>query len=172
LGSRGKTLLSLLLIVLIFAGAASKPEAFTASAFNSGIASALAQNFQLQAEPANNNTAWPSGTLNLLYAAGTAPAETGLSNKGVITFATGWTFSGGGALCVARDRSIRSGTQRKARLHSTGRVADRGPFISQVASWLSGQKENGTTVLLRASLLLTTFGECHLPELATRLEVD
>src|SRR6266404_2287735 len=72
------------------AGKASRPEAFTASAFNSGTAAAVTQNFQLQAEPANNNTASPSGTLNLLYAAGTAaPAETGLkiNNKGVITFA-------------------------------------------------------------------------------------
>ena len=83
------------------AGKASRPEAFTASAFNSGTAAAVAQNFQLQAEPANNNTASPSGTLNLLYAAGTAaPAETGLkiSNKGVITFAPGQTFPGGSLL--------------------------------------------------------------------------
>ena len=80
------------------AGKASRPEAFTASAFNSGTATAVTQNFQLQAEPANNNTASPSGTLNLLYAAGTAaPAETGLkiNNKGVITFAPGQTFPGG-----------------------------------------------------------------------------
>jgi hypothetical protein len=86
------------------AGKPSRPEAFTASAFNSGTASAKAQHFQLQAEPANNNTASPSGTLNLLYAAGTAaPAETGLkiSNKGVITFAPGQTFPGGGPFCIA-----------------------------------------------------------------------
>ncbi len=86
------------------AGKASRPEAFTASAFNSGTAAAVAQNFQLQAEPANNNTASPTGTLNLLYAAGTAaPAETGLkiSNKGVITFAPGQTFPGGGPFCIA-----------------------------------------------------------------------
>jgi len=86
------------------AGKASRPEAFTASAFNSGTAAAVLQNFQLQAEPANNNTASPSGTLNLLYAAGAAaPAETGLkiSNKGVITFAPGQTFPGGAPFCVA-----------------------------------------------------------------------
>jgi hypothetical protein len=94
------------------AGKASRPEAFTASAFNSGTAEALAQNFQLQAEPANNNTASPSGTLNLLYAAGTAaPAETGLkiSNKGVITFAPGHTFPGGGAFCIATAGGFGSG---------------------------------------------------------------
>ena len=94
------------------AGKASMPEAFSASAFNSGTAAAVAQNFQLQAEPANNNTASPSGTLNLLYAAGTAaPAETGLkiSNKGVITFAPGQTFPGGGAFCIATAGGFGSG---------------------------------------------------------------
>src|SRR6266542_1977641 len=44
-------------------GTASRPQAFTASAFNSGTAAAVTQNFQLQAEPANNNTTSPSGTL-------------------------------------------------------------------------------------------------------------
>lgn len=86
------------------AGKVSRPEAFTASAFNSGTAAPVAQNFLLQAEPANNNTASPSGTLNLLYAAGTAaPVETGLkiSNKGVIIFAPGQTFPGGGSFCIA-----------------------------------------------------------------------
>jgi len=94
------------------AGNASMPEAFTASAFNSGTATAVAQNFQLQAEPANNDTASPSGTLNLLYAAGTAaPAETGLkiSNKGVITFAPGQTFPGGGPFCIATAGGFGSG---------------------------------------------------------------
>jgi len=94
------------------AGKASRPEAFTASTFNSGTAAAVAQNFQLQAEPANNNTASPSGTLNLLYAAGTAaPAETGLkiSNKGVITFAPGQTFPGGGPFCIATAGGFGSG---------------------------------------------------------------
>src|SRR5437868_10438604 len=95
---RGKLNLPASATATATAGKASRPEAFTASAFNSGTAAAVAQNFQLQAEPANNNTASPSGTLNLLYAAGTAaPAETGLkiSNKGVITFAPGQTFPGG-----------------------------------------------------------------------------
>src|SRR6478672_11344031 len=94
------------------AGKASRPEAFTASAFNSGTATAVTQNFQLQAEPANNNTASPSGTLNLLYGAGTAaPAETGLkiSSKGVITFAPGQTFPGGGAFCIATAGGFGSG---------------------------------------------------------------
>ena len=85
-------------------GKTSRPQAFTASAFNSSTAAAVSQNFQLQAEPANNNTSSPSGPLNLLFSAGTAtPAETGLkiSNKGIITFASGQTFPGGGSFCIA-----------------------------------------------------------------------
>ena len=80
-------------------GKASRPEDFVASAFNSSTSAAVAQTFQLQAEAAANNTATPSGTLNLLYGSGaTAPTETGfkINNKGLITFATGQTFPGGG----------------------------------------------------------------------------
>jgi hypothetical protein len=67
--------------------------------FNSGTSTAVAQTFQLQAEPAGNNTSTASGTLNLLYGSGAAiPAETGLkiSSKGIISFATGQTFPGTG----------------------------------------------------------------------------
>ena len=86
------------------AGKNSPPEGFVASAFNSTTSTAVAQTFQLQAEPAGNNTAAASGTLNLLYGSGTAAAtETGLkiSNKGVITFVPGQTFPGGGPFCIA-----------------------------------------------------------------------
>ncbi|HET6181939.1 MAG TPA: hypothetical protein VFE61_33795 [Candidatus Sulfotelmatobacter sp.] len=85
-------------------GKNSRPEGFVASAFNSTTSTAVAQTFQLQAEPAGNNTAAPGGTLNLLYGSGTAaPTETGLkiSNKGVIIFAPGQTFPGGGSFCIA-----------------------------------------------------------------------
>src|SRR5450631_805108 len=80
-------------------GKFSRPEAFVASAFNSTSTAAVAQTFQLQVEPAGNNTAAPSGTLNLLYGSGTSPlTETGLkiNHKGLITFAAGQTFPGGG----------------------------------------------------------------------------
>jgi hypothetical protein len=80
-------------------GKFSRPEAFVASAFNSTSNAAVAQTFQLQVEPAGNNTAAPSGTLNLLYGSGaSALNETGLkiNSKGLITFATGQTFPGGG----------------------------------------------------------------------------
>jgi hypothetical protein len=79
----------------------SEPHNFVASVFNSGTATAVAQTFQLQAEPLNNDKTTASGTLNLLYGSGTAsPTETGLkiSNKGLITFATGQTFPGTGTI--------------------------------------------------------------------------
>jgi len=79
----------------------SDPQALVASVFNKTTGTAVAQTFQLQAEPANNNTATASGTLNLLYGTGTVPpAETGLkiSNKGVFTFAPGQAFPGAGTV--------------------------------------------------------------------------
>jgi trimeric autotransporter adhesin len=76
-------------------------QAFTlaASAFNSGSKAAAKQTFQWQAEPVGSDTTTTSGTLNLLFAAGTTkPAETGLhiASSGVIAFATGQTFPGTG----------------------------------------------------------------------------
>jgi hypothetical protein len=79
-------------------GKRSQPLNMRASAFNSGSATAVQQNFQWVAEPAGNNTATPSGTLNLLFAQGpTASAETGfrISRSGIVTFAAGQTFPGG-----------------------------------------------------------------------------
>jgi hypothetical protein len=81
------------------AGKNSQAEDFVASSFSSSTSTAVNQTFQLQAEPAANNTTNPSGTLNLLYGLGaTAPSETGLkiSNKGLLTFAAGQTFPGTG----------------------------------------------------------------------------
>ncbi len=79
----------------------SQPQAFVASVFNSSTSVAVPQKFQWQAEPAGNDTAAASGTMNLLYASGTAmPTETGLkiSSKGLFTFAPGQTFSGAGTI--------------------------------------------------------------------------
>jgi hypothetical protein len=90
-------------------GANSQADVMIASVFNSGTATAVNQKFQLQAEPAGNNTATASGTLDLLYGSGTAaPAETGLkiNNLGQITFASGQTFPGTGPGSVT---SIASG---------------------------------------------------------------
>jgi hypothetical protein len=82
-------------------GKDSQGQTFAASAYNSSTSAAVAQTFQLQAEPSGNDTSSPSGTLNVLFASGTStPAETGLkiSNKGLIAFATGQTFPGTGTL--------------------------------------------------------------------------
>jgi len=83
------------------AGKNSQPQDYVASSYNSSSSAAVAQTFQLQAEPASNDTTTPSGTLNLLYGSGTAtPAETGLkiSSKGLLTFASGQTFPGTGTI--------------------------------------------------------------------------
>ena len=80
-------------------GFVSNPIDLQASAFNSTTSSAVTQDFRWQAEPAGNDSSSPSGSLNLLFgAAGNSPAETGLSiaSNGLITFATGQTFPGGG----------------------------------------------------------------------------
>ena len=82
------------------AGANSHTLNLTGSAFNSGTNAAVNENFRWQVEPVGNNTSNPRGKLNLLFGAGTAsPSETGLSisDKGLITFASGQTFPGGGA---------------------------------------------------------------------------
>jgi hypothetical protein len=81
------------------AGKNSQPLNLVASAFNSTSSTAINQTFQWQAEPASNDTALPSGTLNLLFGIGaTKPSETGLriASNGQITFATGQTFPGAG----------------------------------------------------------------------------
>jgi hypothetical protein len=96
---RGTLMLPATGVATASAGKPSEPINITASSFNSGTSAAVGQTFQLKAEQANNNTAAPGATLNLLYASGTAtPAETGLriGPKGIIAFAPGQTFPGGG----------------------------------------------------------------------------
>ena len=81
------------------AGKNSQPQDFIASSFSNVTSTAVNQKFQWQAEPVANDTANPSGTLNLLYGLGaTTPAETGLklAPNGQITFAAGQTFPGTG----------------------------------------------------------------------------
>src|SRR5579859_4643892 len=83
------------------AGKNSQALKLSASAFSSSTKTAVNQNFQWQAETVNNNTANPSGTLNLLFSAGAGqPAETGLkiSNTGLVTFTSGQTFPGAGTI--------------------------------------------------------------------------
>lgn len=76
-------------------GKKSQPLDQIASSFNSGTGKAASQEFRWLAEPSANNTASPSGTLNLLFGSnGAIPAETGLriAGNGQITFAAGQTF--------------------------------------------------------------------------------
>jgi hypothetical protein len=82
------------------AGKNSQPLSLTASAFNKGTATAVNQVFHLQAQPAGNDTSTTSGTLNLLYATGTAtPANIlSIASNGKITFAAGQTFPGTGTV--------------------------------------------------------------------------
>ncbi len=96
---RGTLIMPATGVATAVAGKASQPVNLAASAFNSGTSTAVAQTFQLKAEPVGNNTATASGSLNVLYGSGTAiPAETGLkiANNGKITFAAGQTFPGTG----------------------------------------------------------------------------
>ena len=81
-------------------GFVSNPLDWQASSFSSSTSKAVAEDFRWQAEPAGNDTSTPSGTLNLLFGSnGSAPAETGLSiaSNGLISFASGQTFPGGGS---------------------------------------------------------------------------
>jgi hypothetical protein len=83
------------------AGKTSQPTTFTASAYNSTVGTAVPQNFRWQAEPVGNDTANASGSLNLLFGAGSNSInETGLNiaSNGQITFASGQTFPGTGTV--------------------------------------------------------------------------
>jgi hypothetical protein len=83
------------------AGKNSQPTNWSASVFNGVTSTPVPQNFFLQAEPANNDTASASGTLNLLFSEGVGvPVETGLkiASNGRIAFAPGQTFPGSGSV--------------------------------------------------------------------------
>jgi hypothetical protein len=78
----------------------SNPQDWQASSFSSSTSKAVAQDFRWQAEPTGNDSSTPSGTLNLLFGSnGSSPTETGLSiaSNGLISFASGQTFPGGGS---------------------------------------------------------------------------
>jgi len=84
---RGTLSLPALGTATVTGGKSSQPLTLAASAFNSTSSTAVNQTFQWQTEPAGNDTAAPSGTLNLLFGEGTAkPVETGLhiANNGQI----------------------------------------------------------------------------------------
>ena len=93
-------------LLVLSQGAATASQAFnsqiiklSSSAFNSSSHSVVSPRFQLQVEPTGNDTASPSGTLNLLSSTtSSAPAETGffINANGTIHFAPGQTFPGTG----------------------------------------------------------------------------
>jgi hypothetical protein len=124
-------------------GKSSQPTTLTASVFNKTTGTAVAQNFRWQAEPVGNNTAAATGSLNLLYAAGTnALAETGLTvgNNGQITFAKGQTFP---ASTVTGNETVQ------------GNVSASGQLISTVSTGTAPLQVTSTTRVpnLNASLL-------------------
>jgi trimeric autotransporter adhesin len=128
------------------AGSNSRPLDFVASVFNSGTAAAVAQTFGWQAEPLNNDTTSPTGTLNLLYAAGTAlPAETGLkiNNKGMFTFVAGQKFPGAGTIT-----DVKAGTDLTGG-GTTGAITlnldtTKVPGLATANTFTANQKVNGT----------------------------
>ncbi len=70
-----------------------------ASVYKSSTSAAVAQNWGWQAIPTGNNTSTPSSNIALVYSTGSAtPAATGLSigTNGIVNFAAGQTFPGGG----------------------------------------------------------------------------
>jgi hypothetical protein len=84
------------------AGTISHPLNLYSSVFNSGTGKAVNQTFTWQTEPAGNDTATPSGTLNLLFGSGSSgPAETGVNitsngqiNGVVVNAATSFDLGG------------------------------------------------------------------------------
>jgi hypothetical protein len=129
------------------AGENSQPQDFITSVFNSSTATAVPQKFQWQAEPVSNDTASPSAAMSLLFATGSAtPAETGLkiSSKGVITFASGQTFPGGGSFCIATAGGFGSGGTTFVEPGFTV------PAANKCTQW-SGFTKTASTVILNTS---------------------
>ncbi len=112
----------------------------------------------MEGRASRNDTAAPSGTLNLLYGLGTAiPAETGLklSSKGILTFAAGQTFPGGGApFCIATAGGFGSGGTTFVGPSFTV------PAENKCTPW-SGFTKTASTVILttNGAACLSTTGE-------------
>jgi hypothetical protein len=126
------------------AGKNSQPLEQTASSFSSSLKKAIAQTFEWQAEPAGNDTASPSATLNLLFGSGVTPAETGLkiSSKGLLRFAAGQTFPGG---TVTGGETIHGNLSATNLTVSSGIQAQFGSFTgSNAGDILIAQNQNNS----------------------------
>jgi hypothetical protein len=115
---------------------------------------AVGQNFAWQAVPVNNNTASPSGNLNLLYGFHTtAPAPTGLSiaPNGQITFAPGQTFPGEGTISgvTAGTGLTGGGTKGEVTLNID---ATKVPLLNGVNFFTGDQSINGSLALYGGTL--------------------
>jgi hypothetical protein len=138
------------------AGFNSRPQDFVASVFNSSTAKAVPQTFQWQAEALNNDKSTATGTLNLLYASGTATlAETGLhiASNGLITFATGQTFPGTGDGTI---KGVTAGTDLTGG-GTTGTVTlnlntAKVPLLAAANTFTASQTVKGTLTATTASI--------------------
>jgi hypothetical protein len=133
-------------------GKVSQGEELVASSFDSGTAAPVNQSFVLRAEPAANNTASPSATLNLLFGSGTtAPAETGwkIASNGQMTFAKGQIFPGAGTITgvTAGTDLTGGGSSGKITLNlDTTKV----PQLATANTFTASQTVNGTVTAVSA----------------------
>jgi hypothetical protein len=137
-------------------GASSQPLNLSASSFSSSTKAASNQSFQWKAEPWANNTATPSGTLNLLFSSGASnPAETGfkIANNGLLTFVNGQTFPGAGTITgVAAGTDLTGGgTSGKITLNlNTTAIDARYARLGAANTYSQEQQIIGTTVGLNS----------------------
>jgi hypothetical protein len=154
---RGALTLPAIANATAIAGKNSQPQDFIASSFSTVTSTAVNQKFQWQAEPVANDTANPSGTLNLLYGMGTAtPAETGLklSNKGIFTFAAGQTFLGTGTIMGVTTATgsglMGGGTSGNLNVALTNTCASKQALVWNGSSWACAALATATSVGLTA----------------------
>jgi trimeric autotransporter adhesin len=144
-------------------GADSQPLNVVASAFNSTSSTAVNQTFQWQAEPAANDTASPSGTLNLLFGTGaTKPSETGLhiASTGVITFNAAQTFPNTitGVTTAAGSGLTGGGTSGTLNLALTSACAKNQVLEWNGTAWACASPGTGTITGVTAGTDLTGGG--------------
>jgi hypothetical protein len=154
-------------------GKSSQAENLAASSFNSSTSSAVSQTFQFKAEPTGNNTASPSGTLNLLFGSGTAsPTETGFkfASNGQITFASGQTFPGTGTISGVTAGSGLSGggTSGNVTLKLLTTCATNQVLQWNGSAWVCASVGTGTITTVTAGTDLTGGGSSG----AVTLNVD